>query len=177
MKGPLFQHPTIVLELLQCITPLDYMMLRRATPIFIRSPKVYPSVEDMGFKDFPLTHCTGLHVLGILCDEHIDSNVDEMIDVSGVSYENFARKTLRIRNLDAVRLRTFAVDILSYAKAHFAIFKYPIYGTVNDMFDRLQEYRKHGFNIVLKYTGRGDNAFYEEVGWRIIAKWNNEGSI
>lgn len=53
MKG-LFNNPTIVQELLQCITPLEYMVLRRVFPIFLRKEKLYPSVNEfLGKGDVP----------------------------------------------------------------------------------------------------------------------------
>lgn len=44
----LLKQPPIVEELLQCITPIEYMVLRRACPIFIRNPTRFPTVEEMG---------------------------------------------------------------------------------------------------------------------------------
>lgn len=183
MKG-LLKHPPIVLELLQCITPLDYMMLRRVFPIFMRDPQLYPSVEEMGFADFPHCYWTGVPVLMVLYgiyDHHLAANLyHETAPISGVSY-NHANNRLRIRDLEAVRLGTFTVDVFDYTIQHFSAHRYPADGMVNMIYKELNEYRKYGFHLVLKFCGRASKhnnmrGYCEQVAIRVIAKWN-EGSF
>lgn len=42
MRG-LFQQPTIMTELIEQLSPIEYVVLRKAVPVFLRNPKTYPS--------------------------------------------------------------------------------------------------------------------------------------
>lgn len=48
MKGDLlFQHPTIVMELIRNVTPMEYVALRQTVPLFLRRPNLYPSAKEV----------------------------------------------------------------------------------------------------------------------------------
>lgn len=65
MKG-LFEQPTIMHELLRCITPLEYMVLRRVFSVFSRKPRIYPSVNTFIGDIEKKWDCSGLALLAIL---------------------------------------------------------------------------------------------------------------
>lgn len=188
MKG-LLQHPTIMLELLRCITPLDYMMLRRATPIFMRNPKVYPSVEDMGFNGVLFSNCTGVPVLLVLHgDDHsvMDETVYyESISISGIEY-NMLQNRLRIRDLEAVRLRTFTVDLSVFAKKYLNMFTVNVVLIIDQMMAQINEYYTFGFTVIINHNPEGtyncvsgsfresDPRYHEQerLKWNIANSWN-----
>lgn len=117
MKG-LFTHAPIIDELLKHITPLEYLVLRRTFPIFIRNPEKFPSVEEMGnFNEiFPNSEEeSGFAVLLALHGEDISSSIAwNSFDVySGLCYSK--KYGLKIAYLgDAVK-RIYHADTLDRA--------------------------------------------------------------
>lgn len=165
MKGVL-QHPTIVLELLKHVTPLDYMMLRRASPIFMRNPSVYSSVEDFGFRDF--YGCDIINVIYTLlrlhgkedCFKMDISFMYEYIEIGGVY---FIDNTLYIRNLEAVRLRKFSVSTISYAQKYLTSDCNSIHHALRYMFIQISEYERFGFAIELQHNDQDIFDYIENV--------------
>lgn len=169
MKGSLFQHPTIVLELLRCITPLDYMMLRRATPIFMRNPKVYPSVEDMGAFSSCVCPLLCLYGKDVTCKP--PPNFNDSVNISGVQ---FIENVLQIRNLEAVRTRTFTVSTISYAYKYL-LSAYSLQHVLNLMIDQITEYELYWFTVVLQHDDRDIFDYMKKIGRgydQVGALWN-----
>lgn len=148
------QHPPIVLEFIKWITPLDYMMLRRASSIFMRNPSVYPSVEEMGFADFPCSN-SGVPILLILHGDD-DSTMDPMMYYEGIPiagvYFNKRQNKLSIYDLETVRKRTFIVDTAIFAKLYLQIGVYHIDAVVDQMFAQFKEYADYNFTVIVKHN-------------------------
>lgn len=126
MEG-LFQHKPFVDLLLQYLSPLEYLVLRRTVPVFVRNPAIYPPDFVLQLmvrvrEGFRLgSYLYGNKLLWTLFGEYYDGDSfskkccpdrHPMVHFSGARYTR--ERGLEIRDLDLLVRRSFRVDLSDY---------------------------------------------------------------
>lgn len=139
-------------ELLKCIAPIEYMMLRRACPIFIRNPARFPTVEEMGrFKDCFNENGDTLGIVIMMVLHGSVHHVDMLFnnDRSDGLYYYSKQTGLMVGKLDKVARKIYYVDTSDYAQEYLFInsSRNHIQHVVNVMFTLWDQIISHGFTV------------------------------